>query len=62
MVDGLTEPPFEAGQFHVVEFAQEHAELHVVAVAHEGLEDGGPPLVVGNIIRDEVAISHGFLA
>ena len=61
MVDCLCKAAFEPDQLNITEVAQEDTELHMVTVAHKGLEDAVPPLVVRYIIRDEIAFPHRFI-
>jgi len=58
MVHGFIQLAFQLGQFALVQLTQEHAELDVIAIAHEGLEYGVPPLIVRNVVRDQITSSH----
>src|SRR5690606_37239948 len=59
-VDLAPEPGAHLGQLAVVEFAEEDAVLHVVALALEDLEDGVAAPVIRDVVGHKImAASHG---
>lgn len=62
MVNAGIHTAFGLGQFARVQFAEEDAVLDVVAEFFEGFEDLGSPLVVGDVVTDQiVSARHGGL-
>lgn len=53
MMDRAAEYTAQRGQFHPVELAKKHTVLGMVAVVSQRLEHLIPPLVVGDVVRNE---------
>ncbi len=55
--DGQVQPQLR--ELRRVELAEENGELHMVATSFEVVEDFGPPIIVGDVVGDDVMTPGG---
>jgi len=49
-----------ANKVRLRELALEHRVLQVIAVAPHGFEDLAKPLIIRNVITDQIRLAHGL--
>lgn len=57
MMEGFVESAAKHDEFSPREFAEENAELGMIAVIFKGLKDAVSAFIVGDIVRKQVASS-----